>query len=205
MEYNQIMNSQDTALILIGFQNDYFAKDGVLRAVIENLGSSDKVLKNTVDLIESIKDTDTAMISTPIIFSSDYSEILQGDGILTAIKEAGAFQADTPGADTVDELKAYGDRLVEIPGKRGFNAFVQTDLDSILAEKGIKNVIFAGAVTSICIDSTARAAYEYGYRVFVLDDCTAARTDAEQEFFCGVVFPTYATITNAETITSSLN
>ena len=199
------MNSQDTALILIGFQNDYFGKEGVLRAVIENGESSDTVLQNTINLIEGIKGTDTVMISTPIIFSSDYSEILQSDGILTAIKEAGAFQAGTPGAETVDELKAFGDRLIEIPGKRGFNAFVQTELDSLLAEKGIKNVIFAGAVTSICIDSTARAAYEYGYRVFVLDDCTAARTDAEQEFFCGVIFPTYATTTNSETIMSSLS
>mgnify|MGYP001438656835 CR=1 FL=1 len=199
------MNSQDTALILIGFQNDYFGKEGVLRSVIENGESSDNVLRNTIDLIEGIKGTDTTMISTPIIFSSDYSEILQADGILTAIKEAGAFQAGTPGAETVDELKAFGDRLIEIPGKRGFNAFVQTELDSLLAEKGIKNVIFAGAVTSICIDSTARAAYEYGYRVFVLDDCTAARTDAEQEFFCGVIFPTYATTTNSETIMSSLS
>ena len=199
------MNTQDTALILIGFQNDYFGSEGILKSVIENGESADTVLRNTVSLLKAIKDTDISMISTPIIFSADYSEILQADGILTAIKEAGAFKEGTEGAETIDELKSFGDRLIEIPGKRGFNAFVKTDLDAILAEKGIKNVIFAGAVTSICIDSTARAAYEYGYRVFILDDCTAARTDAEQEFFCGEVFPTYASIISSESLIGDLS
>ena len=199
------MNTQDTALILIGFQNDYFGSEGILKSVIENGESADTVLRNTVSLLEAIKDTDISMISTPIIFSADYSEILQADGILTAIKEAGAFKEGTEGAETIDELKSFGDRLIEIPGKRGFNAFVKTDLDALLAEKEIKNVIFAGAVTSICIDSTARAAYEYGYRVFILDDCTAARTDAEQEFFCGVVFPTYASIISSESLIGDLS
>jgi nicotinamidase-related amidase len=199
------MNPKNTALILIGYQNDYFAKDGVLRAVIENGERSDTVLRNTVHLIDSIKGSDVSMISTPINFSSDYSEMLQADGILAAIKDAGAFREGTPGADIVNELKAFGDRLIEIPGKRGFNAFVQTDLDAVLAEKGIKNVIFAGAIASICIDSTARAAYEYGYRVFVLEDCTASRTDAEQDLFCGLIFPTYATMTNSKTLMESLS
>ena len=199
------MNTQETALILIGYQNDYFSKDGVLRPVIENNDRSDTVLRNTVHLIDSIKGSDVSIISTPIKFSSDYSEMLQEDGILAAIKDAKAFREGTPGADIINELKAFGDRLIEISGKRGFNAFVQTNLDAVLAEKGIKNVVFAGAITSICIDSTARAAYEYGYRVFVLEDCTAARTDAEQDLFCGLIFPTYATLINSKTLAESLS
>jgi hypothetical protein len=47
-------------------------------------------------------------------------------------------------------------------------------------------------VTSLCIDSTGRAAYERGYSVTVLSDCCSARTPAEQEFFCKTVFPLYA-------------
>jgi len=198
------MEPNNTALILIGFQNDYFSKNGILRGVLENEKRTDDVLRRTASLIDSIKSTDVSIFSTPIIFSSDYSEILQSDGILSSIKEVNAFKEGATGSETVDEIKAFGDRIIEIPGKRGLNAFVQTDLDNALAKNEIKNVIFAGAVTSICIDSTARAAYEFGYRVFILDDCTAGRTDAEQDFFCGVVFPTYATISDSETIVNWL-
>ena len=199
------MNTHETALILIGYQNDYFSKDGVLRPAIENCKRTDAVLCNTVYLIDSIQGSDVSIISTPIIFSTDYSEMPQADGILTAIKDAKAFQEGTPGADIVNELKEFGDRLIKIPGRRGFNSFVQTELDATLAEKGIKNVIFAGAITSISIDSTARSAYEYGYGVFVLEDCTASRTQAEQDLFCGLIFPTYATLINSKTLIKSLS
>ncbi len=198
------MEPNNTALILIGFQNDYFAKNGILRGVLENEKRTDDVLRRTASLIDSIKSTDVSIFSTPIIFSSDYSEILQSDGILSAIKEANAFKEGAAGSETVDEIKSFGDRIIEIPGKRGLNAFVQTDLENALATNEIKNVIFAGAVTSICIDSTARAAYEFGYQVTILDDCTVGRTDAEQDFFCGVVFPTYATVSDSKTIVNWL-
>ncbi len=198
------MEPNNTALILIGFQNDYFSKNGILRGFLENEKRTDDVLSRTTSLIDSIKSTDVSIFSTPIIFSSDYSEILQSDGILSAIKEVNAFKKGTPGAETVDEIKAFGDRVIEIPGKRGLNAFMQTDLENALAKNEIKNVIFTGAVTSICVDSTARAAYEFGYRVTILGDCTAGRTDAEQDFFCGVVFPTYATVSDSMTIVNQL-
>jgi len=198
------MEPHNTALILIGFQNDYFAQNGILRGVLENKKRTDDVLSRTASMIDNIKSSDVSIFSTPIIFSSDYSEILQSDGILSAIKDMNAFKEGANGSETVQEIKSFGDRIIEIPGKRGLNAFVQTDLEKVLARNEIKNVIFAGAVTSICIDSTARAAYEFGYRVYILDDCTAGRTEAEQEFFCRVVFPTYATISDSETIVNWL-
>ena len=46
-------------------------------------------------------------------------------------------------------------------------------------------------VTSLCIDSTGRAAYERGYDVTIVSDCTSARTDTEHQFFCENVFPLY--------------
>ena len=73
-----------------------------------------------------------------------------------------------------------------------------TTLAGTLESKQIQSVVVAGAVTSICIDSTARAAYERGMNVSILSDCTAARTAAEQEFFCESIFPTYATVMTSE-------
>jgi len=32
------MNPNTTAIILVGYQNDYFAADGILRGVIEGVG-----------------------------------------------------------------------------------------------------------------------------------------------------------------------
>ena len=197
------MNPDTTAIILIGYQNDYFSTDGILQGVLESPARTEEVLTRTIRLIESLKDQAVTIIATPIIFSADYSEVTQAGGILAAIKEAKAFQAGQPGSETVDQIAAFGDRILEIPGKRGLNAFVQTSLLDTLQSRSITDVIVAGAVTSICIDSTARAAYEAGMQVTVVSDCTAARTEAEQSFFCETIFPTYGTVMTSDEVIAS--
>ena len=97
----------------------------------------------------------------------------------------------TAGADTISELAAFGDRITYVRGKVGFNAFSNTTLEDVLSSAGIENVLVCGMVTSLCIDSTGRAAYERGYDVTILSDCTSARTTTEHEFFCDNVFPLY--------------
>ena len=199
------MNPSSTAIILIGFQGDYFNINGILHELLEDSAETRAVLGRTVSMLESLRDSPVTMISTPIIFSPDYSEVRQKDGLLHAIREARAFKAGMPGAETVDELKAFGDRIQEIPGKRGFNAFTETELDRDLRDASIDHVVIAGAVTSICIDSTARAAYEMGMQVSILSDCTAARTNVEQKFFCSTIFPAYATVRTANEVVASLS
>ena len=51
-------------------------------------------------------------------------------------------------------------------------------------------------VTSLCIDSTGRAAYERGFLVTILSDCVSARTLDEQAFYCNSIFPLYADVLN---------
>ena len=198
------MNPSSTAIILIGFQNDYFSTDGILHELLEDSAKTRAVLGRTVKMLESLRDSPVTMISTPIIFSPDYSEVRQADGLLLAIREAQAFKAGMPGAEIVDEFKTFGDRIQEIPGKRGFNAFTETELARVLGDASITHVVIAGAVTSICIDSTGRAAYELGMQVSILSDCTAARTNVEQEFFCTTIFPAYATVRTADEVVARL-
>ena len=87
-----------------------------------------------------------------------------------------------------------------VSGKVGFNGFSGTQLDQVLRDRGIKRVLLAGMVTSLCIDSTGRAAYERGYSVTVLSDCTSSRTATEQEFFCSTVFPLYGEVMSGKEV-----
>jgi len=197
------MSLQNTAVILIGFQNDYFAPDGILRGAIEESADTNQVLRNTLDLVADLVDTPTLLIQTPIIFTEDYAELVEPVGILKTIKDVDAFKEGTGGADVIEELEAFGDRIRTVPGKRGLNAFSNTDLDAILAGHQVRNVVLAGAVTSVCIDSTGRAAHERGYKVTILSDCTAGRSDFEQGFYCDSIFPLYAdVVTSKELLTS---
>ncbi len=188
------MDYKQTALILVGYQNDYFAKNGILRGVVEEPGRVDDVLEKTLALIKRLAPTEASILSTPIVLTPDYRALASPVGILHTIKESGAFAAGTPGAQNIPELTAFGDRIQYVKGKVGFNAFSDTLLDAVLQAKGIRQVLLAGMVTSLCIDSTGRAAYERGYSVTVLSDCTSARTPIEQAYFCSSVFPLYGTV-----------
>lgn len=195
------MNADTTAMILVGYQNDYFAPDGILRGVVEDPNRVDAVLEATLRFIDAVANTSMPIISTPIVLEPDYRALASPVGILHTIKESGAFKAGSSGAETIPELLAYGDRVTYVTGKVGFNAFSNTHLEDTLTASGVTDVLVAGMVTSLCIDSTGRAAYERGYNVTVLSDCTSARTNAEQDFFCTSVFPLYgAARTGAEVI-----
>jgi nicotinamidase-related amidase len=198
------MDPKTTALILVGYQNDYFAKDGILRGVVEEPNRVDSVLASSLAFIGKAAKTPMTIISTPIVLEPDYRALANAVGILDKIKDSGAFKAGTPGADTIPELLAFGDRIKYVTGKVGFNAFSNTTLDAVLKERGIKDVLVAGMITSLCIDSTGRAAYERGYRVTVLSDCTSARTPAEQDFFCSNIFPLYGAVASSSDIAAQL-
>jgi hypothetical protein len=192
------MHPNSTALILVGYQNDYFAANGILRGVVEEPNRVDQVLANSLAFIRALVPTPVSIISTPIVLEPSYRALANSVGILDAIKNSGAFKAGTPGADTIPEVLALGDRITYVTGKVGFNAFSNTSLDGVLSSKGITDVLVAGMVTSLCIDSTGRAAYERGYSVKILSDCCSARTRAEQDFFCQNIFPLYGGVLTSE-------
>ncbi len=55
------------------------------------------------------------------------------------------------------------------------NAFVGTDLDDRLRAAGCQNLILAGFMTHMCVNSTARGAFNLGYRTTVVGNATATR------------------------------
>jgi nicotinamidase-related amidase len=196
------MEIKNTAIVFIGYQNDYFAEDGILQGVIEEPGRTRTVLANTLALIEALKETPVTLVATPIVFTADYSELVEPEGILKAIKDAGAFRRGTRGGETIPEFVAYGERIMEVTGKRGLNAFSNTELHEKLKQKNITDICLAGAVTSICIDSTGRAAFEQGYRVHMLSDCIAGRSAIEESFYCDMIFPLYAEVLDSTALLS---
>ena len=192
---NQTVNK---AIILIGLQNDYFSDDGILKEVVEESSKVSNIIENIINLVERIENT--LIISTPIIFSEDYNELVEPVGILQTIKEVGAFKKGTKGAETIDQIKAFGDKIIEIPGKLGLNAFANTSLEETLSSKNIEEVILAGTVASICIDSKGRSAHEKGFKVTMVSYCISGRTVFEKDFYCENVYPLYANITTSDKI-----
>jgi nicotinamidase-related amidase len=72
----------------------------------------------------------------------------------------------------VREMKNAQSAEQMIP-KRKFSAFFNTDLDSLLREKGVEEVMLVGNCTDICVLFTAADARNRGYEVTIPAACVA--------------------------------
>ena len=97
-------------------------------------------------------------------------------------------------------LKA-GDIIIE--GKKTLDAFHSTALDYLLRANEIEHVAFTGFRTNWCVESSARSAYDKGYHVILVSDCTGTDTDEEQRYAETFIFPKIGEVmTAAEFLTA---
>ena len=179
--------ANESAIVLIEFQNDFCKPGFPLYPGVEKVMKENKTIENAVDLVKKAKDKGVLILGVPIFFEPDYTDLGDPVGIKAAVKNTGAFRKGTVGAEFIDELKPYVDQFVE--GKRGLCGFHGTNLDAILRYRNIKNVGIAGFLTNVCVESTARTAFDLNYRVTVLKDCTAANSMEEQFYAETKLFP----------------
>ncbi len=62
--------------------------------------------------------------------------------------------------------------------KGGYSAFRGTGLLRWLKARGISDLVVAGVMTDLCVESTVREAFEKGFRVFVAPDACASKDRA---------------------------
>jgi ureidoacrylate peracid hydrolase len=72
--------------------------------------------------------------------------------------------------ELVDALKPQpGDITLH---KTRYSAFFNSQLDSTLRARGIKNIVFVGIATNVCVESTLRDGFHLEYFGVMLEDAT---------------------------------
>jgi nicotinamidase-related amidase len=193
-----------TAVVLIEYQNEFTTEGGVLHGAVAPVMDKTGMLDKTVALVEAARTAGVTIMHAPITFAPGYGELSRHPyGILKGVVDGNAFIKGTWGAAIVDALTpAEGDIVIE--GKRGLDTFASTNLDFILRSKGIETVILAGFLTNCCVESTMRTAYENGYRVITLTDCTAATSAEEHDNAIAYDYPMFSLPMEAARITAAL-
>jgi nicotinamidase-related amidase len=193
-----------TAIVLIEYQNEFVSDGGALHNAVAPVMEKTGMLANTVALVDAARAAGVTIMHAPITFAPGYGELSRHPyGILKGVVDGNAFVKGTWGAAIVDDLTpAEGDILIE--GKRGLDTFASTNLDFILRGRGISTVILAGFLTNCCVESTMRSAYENGYRVITLTDCTAATSAEEHDNAIAYDFPMFSLPMESAQVTAVL-
>jgi ureidoacrylate peracid hydrolase len=186
------MDPKKTAVVLIEYQNDFTSEGGTLHQAVKPVMDSTKMLPNTVELVKKAREMGATIIHAPITFAEGYKELSPTPyGILKGVVDSQSFRKGTWGAEIVDELKPQPQDIV-VEGKRGLCGFASTNLDFILRSRGIETVALGGFLTNCCVESTMRSAYEKGYDVITLTDCTAALSEEEQRLAVEKNYPMFS-------------
>lgn len=90
-------------------------------------------------------------------------------------------------AELADELEQHPDD--HIIAKRRWGAFLGTDLDQYLRQRGVTQVFIAGISTSAGVESTARSAYDLGYNVVLVADAITDRDADAHRLTIEKIFP----------------
>lgn len=175
------LDPSETACVFIEYQNEFVTVGGKLHDAVKDCMASTNMLENSVNLATAAREAGCTIIHVPISFDPGHNEISKKPyGVLAGIKEGGAFTAGSWGSEIANEMRPQpGDQVAK--GKTGLCGFESTNLDFLLRQRGIKNVVLGGFLTNCCVESTMRAAYEKGYKVYTLKDCVAATSTAAQD------------------------
>ncbi len=88
-------------------------------------------------------------------------------------RPGGAFGPDTAGFAIADAATPAGTEAVIEKGLP--NSFAGTTLAAALANTGRKQLILTGFMTHMCVEATARAAIDHGFRTTIVAAATATR------------------------------
>ena len=147
------------ALLLVDIQNDYFQGGAFPLPTMEQ--SAEKA----AELLAWARETGQTVIHIR------HEEADPSTGFLLR---------GTAGAEINSLVDPHNDEVVIT--KHYPNSFRETDLASALS--GIEDVIIIGAMSNMCIDATARAAFDLGFEVTVVEDaCAASALEFQNQTF----------------------
>lgn len=145
----------DAALVIIDIQNDYFPGGRM------ELEGADAAAAHASSVLKKFREQ-----KLPVFHVRH----------LSTRPGATFFLPGTPGAEIHEKVKPQeGETVVE---KNFPNAFRQTSLEEKLKAQGVKNLVVAGMMTHMCVDASVRQAVDLGYKVTLLADACATRSQS---------------------------
>ena len=171
---------EQTALIVIDMQNAYTSKGGYLDLAGFDVSKTKPVVENIKKAVDAAHASGIQVIYFKNGWDDQYVEAgginspnFHKSNALKTMRKHPELKGKLLAKggwdfELIDELKPLAqDIVIEKPR---YSGFFNTALDSMLRSKGIRNLVFVGIATNVCVESTLRDGFFLEYFGVALGD-----------------------------------
>lgn len=183
-----------TALVAIDLQKGIVANNTAPHAPTQ-------VVAHSRAIADALRAAGGVVVLVTVDFHKGFVDALAQPADLASPRSPDGPPADF--AQIVSDLGAQDGDLRIV--KRQWGAFHGTELDLQLRRRGIDTIILTGIATHMGVESTARSAWEHGYRLILAEDAMASFSDMLHGFPIAHVFPRLGHVRATQEIVAALS
>jgi ureidoacrylate peracid hydrolase len=173
---------EETAIVVIDMQNAYASPGGYVDQAGFDISGAADTIAQIAKVLETGRNAGVQIVYLQNGWDPDYVEA-GGPGSPNWHK-SNALKAMRARPELQGKFLARGgwdfelvDALKPQPGdivlhKTRYSAFFNSQLDSTLRARGIRNIVFVGIATNVCVESTLRDGFHLEYFGVMLEDAT---------------------------------
>ncbi|MDB5459998.1 MAG: amidohydrolase [Caulobacteraceae bacterium] len=174
--------TSNTAVIVIDMQNAYASPGGYVDLAGFDISGAAATIHKIKEVLRLARAAGIQVVYLQNGWDPDYVEA--GTPLSPNYHKSNALKVMRRNPNLKGKLLARGgwdyeivDELTPQPedirvAKTRYSAFFNSQLDSILRARGIRNLIFVGIATNVCVESTLRDGFHLEYFGIVLEDAT---------------------------------
>jgi len=178
------LNPAETAMIIVDMQNAYASPGGYLDIAGFDIAGCEAVIQRAVVAAAAARRAGIQVIYFQNGWDAAYKEA--GTPGSPNWHKSNALKTMRKRPELAGTLLAKGgwdyalvEALAPQPGdlvvpKPRYSGFFNTNIDSLLRARGIRNIVFTGVATNVCVESSLRDAFHLEYFGIVLEDATHA-------------------------------
>ena len=172
----------ETAIIVVDMQNAYASKGGYVDLAGFDISGAKTAIEQTRKVLDAARSVGCTVIYFQNGWDKDYVEA--GGPVSPNGYKSNALKTMRARPELAGTLLAKGtwdyaivDRLTPQSGdivipKTRYSGFFNTNIDSLLRARGIRNLVFTGIATNVCVESSLRDAFHLEYFGVVIEDAT---------------------------------
>jgi len=167
------MNTQNTALLVIDMQADFYAPDGKAAKRGKLVSEMQSVSGRVDDFAHALADSGVLVVLTKFIAGQGITP----ENLQIAVEKEGYDFPCIKGSGGEEFYEITPPKNATIIEKPHYDAFAYTNLGALLRKKHIRNVLVSGVRTEVCVDATAKRSALEGYETFIIKDLVATYDD----------------------------